>query len=53
MTDREKVNKIMNKYGNNFRNLSENASRKEYKEVLMFVAHEANRKQRKSIGLDK
>jgi len=53
MTDKERVDKIMNKYGNNFRKLSENATRKEYKEVLMFVANESNRLQRKLVGLDK
>ncbi|MEY8661557.1 hypothetical protein AALT52_01410 [Ligilactobacillus faecis] len=53
MTDKERVNKIMNKYGNNFRKLSESATRKEYKDVLMFVANESNRKQRKLVGLDK
>lgn len=31
MTDRSRVDKIMNKYGDNFRKLSENATRKEYK----------------------
>ncbi len=43
----------MDKYGNSFRKLSENESRKEYKEVLMFVANESNCFQRKLVGLDK
>ena len=49
MNNKEKVNKIISKYGNNFRKLSENATRKKYKEVLMFIANESNRKQRKLI----
>lgn len=53
MTDKKQVEKIMNKYGNNFRKLSENATRKKYKAVLMFVANESNRKQRKLVGLDR
>ncbi|WP_256924507.1 hypothetical protein [Candidatus Enterococcus wittei] len=33
--------------------LSENASAKEFKTVMKYVADEANRKQRKLVGLDK
>lgn len=50
---KEQAERIMDKYGNSFRKLSENESRKEYKEVLMFVANESNCFQRKLVGLDK
>lgn len=51
--NKEHVNKIMDKYENSFYKLSKNATSKEYKDVLMFIANESNRLQRKAIGLDK
>ncbi|MGM9904480.1 MAG: hypothetical protein ACI32O_11270 [Enterococcus sp.] len=43
----------MKKYNNSIADLSENASAKEFKTVMKYVADEANRKQRKLVGLDK
>lgn len=53
MTEKEKVNQIMEKYNRNYGTFTKNATRKEFKTVLKYVADEANRKQRKIAGLDK
>ena len=53
MTEKEKVEEIMEKYNRNFSTLQKNASAKELKTVFKFVADESNRKQRELIGLDK
>jgi hypothetical protein len=53
MNEREKVQAIVEKYNNSFSQLSENATHKELKTFLKFLADEANRKQRKLAGLDK
>ena len=53
MTEKEKVEEIMEKYNRNFSTLQKNASAKELKTVFKFVADEYNRKQRELIGLDK
>ena len=52
MTEKEKVEEIMEKYNRNFSTLQKNASAKELKTVFKF-ADESNRKQRELIGLDK
>lgn len=53
MTEKEQVQKIVKKYNKSIADLSENASVKEFKTVTKYVADEANRKQRKLVGLDK
>ena len=50
MTEKEKVEEIMEKYNRNFSTLQKNASAKELKTVFKFVADESNRKQRELIG---
>ncbi|WP_071131735.1 hypothetical protein [Enterococcus timonensis] len=53
MTEKEQVQQIINKYNKSVANLSENATAKEFKFVMKYIADEANRKQREIIGLDK
>lgn len=53
MTEREQVQQIVKKYNKSIATLSEKASTKEFKKVTKYVADEAKRKQRKSVGLDK
>lgn len=53
MTEKEQVRQIVKKYNKSIADLSENASAKEFKTVMNYVADEANRKQRKLVGLDK
>ena len=52
MVEKEKAEEIMAKYNRNFGTFTKNATRKEFKTVLKYVAEEANRKQRKLVGLD-
>ncbi|MDR3240589.1 MAG: hypothetical protein LBT37_00265 [Lactobacillaceae bacterium] len=52
MTEQEKIDQIVNKYNKSISDLSENASAKEFKMVMKYVADEANRKQRKIAGLE-
>ncbi|HAP7169944.1 TPA: hypothetical protein IVN93_000565 [Enterococcus faecium] len=52
MTEKEQVQQIVKKYNKSIADLSENASAKEFKTVMNYVADEANRKQRKLVGLD-
>lgn len=53
MTEKEQVQQIVKKYNKSIADLSENATAKESKTVMKYVADEANRKQRKLVGLDK
>lgn len=53
MTEKEQVKKIVNKYNKSIADLSENASAKEFKTVMKYIADQANLKQRKLVGLDK
>ena len=52
MTEREKVQQIVDKYGDSYSQLSQNATNKELKTFMKFLADEANEKQRKVFGLD-
>jgi hypothetical protein len=52
MTEREKVQAIVEKYNNSYSQLSKNATRKEFKTFLKYLADEANSKQRRLVGLD-
>ena len=52
MTDIEKVQQIVDKYGDSYSQLSQNATNKELKTFMKFLADEANKKQRKVFGLD-
>jgi len=55
MTNWEKrtteVQDIMKKYGKNYSRLNNEATRKEFKTVIKWVADSANRKQREIVGL--
>ncbi|MDT2756989.1 hypothetical protein P7G51_06310 [Enterococcus asini] len=53
MTEKEQVTKIVKKYNLSIADLSENATAKEFKTVIKYVANQANEKQRKLVGLDK
>lgn len=53
MIKKEDALKITEKYDRNYATFQKNASRKEFRTVLKYVAEEANRKQRKIAGLDK
>ncbi len=52
MDEKEKAEQILKKYNRNLGTFTKNATRKEFKTVLKYVADEANRKQRKLVGLD-
>jgi len=52
MTDKEKAQEIVNKYGKDYSRLSNEATAKEMKIFLKYLADEANRKQRKLVGLE-
>lgn len=49
----EKVKQIVDKYHNSVSDLSENATAREFKIVMKYIADQANLKQRKLVGLDK
>lgn len=51
-TSKQIAEAIMVKYNSNFATLKKNATHKEYKTVLKYIAEESNRKQRKLVGLD-
>ncbi|HBL2586123.1 TPA: hypothetical protein LQB45_002143 [Enterococcus faecium] len=53
MTEKEQVTKIVKKYNKCIADLSENATAKEFKTVIKYVADQANEKQRKLVGLNK
>ena len=52
MSNREDILKITEKYDKNYARFAKEASRKEFKTVLKWVADESNRKQRELVGLD-
>ncbi|WP_200879755.1 hypothetical protein [Leuconostoc mesenteroides] len=52
MTEKEKVQAIVDKYHKSYGEFQKQATRKEFKEVLMYVANEANMKQRRTAGLE-
>lgn len=53
MTDAKEVKRIVDKYNMSMYELSENATAKEFKTVIKYIADQANLKQRKIAGLDK
>lgn len=53
MTEKEQVKKIVEKYNESISDLSENATAKEFKIVMKYIADQANLKQRKLVGLEK
>ncbi len=53
MTEKDQVKQIVEKYNKSVADLSENATAKEFKTVMKYVADQANLKQRKLVGLDK
>lgn len=52
MTDREKVQQIVDKYGDSYSQLSQNATNKELKTFMKFLADEANKKQSKLFEME-
>lgn len=52
MTEKDKVEAIMYKYGRNFSILQKNATIRELKTVFNYIGAEANERQRKIAGLD-
>ncbi|MGM0214092.1 hypothetical protein [Enterococcus sp. AZ109] len=53
MTEKEEVKRIVEKYNNSISDLSENATAKEFKTFMKYIADQANERQRKLVGLDK
>ncbi|MDN6639745.1 MAG: hypothetical protein L0L10_03100 [Tetragenococcus sp.] len=53
MVSKEEAQRILDKYERNYAQFQKNASRKEFRTVLKYVAEESNRKQRRLVGLDK
>lgn len=53
MTDAKEVKRIVDKYNMSMYELSENATAKEFKTVIKYIADQANLKQRKIAGPDK
>lgn len=53
MTEKDQVKQIVEKYNKSVADLSENATAKEFKTVMKYIADHANLKQRKLVGLDK
>ena len=52
MTEKEQVRQIVEKYNMSMGHLNENATAKEFKIVLKYVADQANFRQRKLVGLE-
>lgn len=52
MTEKEQAEAIMKKYNRDLGAFQKNATRKEFRTVLKYVANETNRKQRELVGLD-
>lgn len=52
MTEQEQVKQIVEKYNKNLSNLSNNASAKEFKTVMKYIADQANKRKRQLVGLE-
>ncbi|WP_349532785.1 hypothetical protein [Leuconostoc citreum] len=52
MTEEEKVQAIVDKYHKSYGEFQKQATRKEFKKVLMYIANEANKKQGRAAGLE-
>lgn len=52
MTEKEIATEIVQKYGQDYSRLSKEATAKEMKIFLQYLANEANRKQRELVGLE-
>ncbi|MCB5061220.1 hypothetical protein LGW28_06125 [Streptococcus mutans] len=52
MSEKETVDQIIAKYNYSISDLSDNATAKEFKTVLTYIAKEANKAQRKLVDLD-
>ncbi|MBO0461372.1 hypothetical protein JZO83_06390 [Enterococcus sp. DIV1298c] len=52
MNEKEQVQQIVNKYNKSISCLSENATAKEFKIVMKYIANEANIRQRRLVVLD-
>ncbi|MCC4121674.1 hypothetical protein [Lactococcus lactis] len=53
MTEKEQVKKIVDKYNMSMADLSDNATAKEFKTVMKYIADQANKRQRVVAGLEK
>nr|WP_205397222.1 hypothetical protein [Streptococcus lutetiensis] len=52
MTEKEQVKEIVEKYNKSLSNLSNNATAKEFKTVMKYIADQANKRQRQLVGLE-
>ncbi|WP_205401513.1 hypothetical protein [Streptococcus lutetiensis] len=52
MTTKEEVKRIVDKYDQSLSNLSNNATAKEFKTVMKYIADQANKRQRQLVGLE-
>ena len=52
MTEQEQVKQIVEKYNKSLSNLSNNASAKEFKTGMKYIADQANKRQRQLVGLE-
>ncbi|WFM80906.1 hypothetical protein [Streptococcus ruminicola] len=52
MTTKEEVKRIVDKYDKSLSNLSNNATAKEFKTVMKYIADQANKRQRQLVGLE-
>lgn len=52
MTEAEQVKAIVEKYNNSISDLSDNATAKEFKTVLKYIASQSNKRQRQLVGLE-
>ena len=50
MTTKEEVKRIIDKYNESFSELSNNGTAKEFKTVMKYIADQANKRQRQSVG---
>lgn len=52
MTTKEEVKRIVDKYNENFSELSNNGTAKEFKTVMKYIADQAKKRQRQLVGLE-
>lgn len=52
MTTKEEVKRIVDKYNENFSELSNNGTAKEFKTVMKYIADQADKRQRQLVGVE-
>lgn len=52
MTTKEEVKRIVDKYNESFSELSNNGTAKAIKNVMKYIADQANKRQRQLVGLE-